>query len=110
VQFERKPDEPCRRGAAREAVMLAGSAMAITRSRSVVISDLSSHGARLGGRDLPHNGDEVLMVVGSVDAMATVVWQSADKCGVRFDEPLGEPSIVQMKRDAAWAEVTGWTI
>ena len=49
------------------------------------------------------------MVVGPVDAMATVVWQSADKCGVRFDEPLGEPSLGQMKRDAAWAAVTGWT-
>jgi hypothetical protein len=88
--------------------MLAGSAMAITRSRSVFVSDLSSHGARLGGRDLPHSGDEVLMIVGPVDAMATVVWQNADKCGVRFEEPLGESSIAQMKRDAAWAAVTGW--
>ena len=88
--------------------MLAGSAMAITRSRSVVVSDLSTFGARLGGRDLPHRGDEVLMVVGPVDAMAKVVWQSGDMCGLRFDEPLGEPMIETMKRDASWASVTGW--
>ena len=48
------------------------------------------------------------MVVGAVDAMAMVVWQSGDKCGVRFEEPLGELSIAQMKRDASWESVTGW--
>jgi hypothetical protein len=97
-----------RRISAREAVMLAGSAMAVTRSRSVVLSDISHSGARIGGRDLPPAGDEVLMIAGSVDTMAKVMWRHADQCGVRFDEPLCDSRIAQMKQEADWASVTGW--
>ena len=88
--------------------MLAGSALAVTRSRSVVISDLSLEGAGLGGRDLPPPGDDLLMVVGSVDEMARVVWRTGDKCGISFDQPIEERIIAQMKREAGWASVTGW--
>ena len=97
-----------RRRSPREAVMLAGSAMSVTRSRSVVVADVSPRGARLGGRDLPAPGDDLLMVVGSQDRMGTVMWRSADKCGVRLDEPLADENIVQMKQEAGWAAVTGW--
>ena len=97
-----------RRRFAREDVMLAGSAMSVTRSRSVMVADLSSGGARLGGRDLPPAGEDLLMVVGSQDRMGTVVWSSGDKCGVRVDEPLAAESIARMKEEARWAAVTGW--
>lgn len=98
----------CRRRTGRQAVMLAGSAYSVTRSRSVMISDVSERGARLGGRDLPSPGDQMMMVVGSLDRMATVMWRSGDRCGVRLDEPLGADNIVQMKQEADWAETTGW--
>lgn len=88
--------------------MLAGSAMAVTRSRSVVLSDISHNGARIGGRDLPPAGDEMLMVVGSVDTMAKVMWRHADQCGVHFEAPLCHARIAQMKQEADWAAVTGW--
>ena len=97
-----------RRRSPREAVMLAGSAMSVTRSRSVMIADISVSGARLGGRDLPAAGDDLLMVVGSQDRMGTVMWRSGDHCGVRVDDPLAADQIAQMKQEAAWAEVTGW--
>ena len=97
-----------RRRFPREEVMLAGSALSVTRSRSVVIADLSAGGARLGGRDLPAPGDDMLMVVGSQDRMATVKWRSGDKCGVCVDEPLDAGDIVRMKQEAAWETVTGW--
>lgn len=97
-----------RRRFPREAVMLAGSAMSVTRSRSVMISDVSARGARLGGRDLPAPGDDLLMVVGSQDRMGTVKWRSGDACGVCVDEPLAAEHIVQMKQEAGWAAVTGW--
>ena len=97
-----------RRRSPREAVMLAGSAMSVTRSRSVMIADLSAGGARLGGRDLPAAGDDLLMVVGSQDRMGTVMWRSGDKCGVRVDEPLAADHIARMKEEARWAAVTGW--
>ena len=88
--------------------MLAGSALAVTRSRSVVIADVSALGARLGGRDLPSPGDELLIVAGSTDRMGTVMWRSGDQCGVELDEPLAPDSIDRMKQEADWAAVTGW--
>jgi hypothetical protein len=97
-----------RRRSPREDVMLAGSAMSVTRSRSVMISDVSARGARLGGRDLPAPGDDLLMVVGSQDRMGTVKWRTGDACGVCVDEPLAAENIAQMKQEAGWALVTGW--
>jgi hypothetical protein len=88
--------------------MLAASALAVTRSRSVLISDLSATGARLRGADLPQPGDDVLMVAGSTDRMGRVVWRSLDRCGIRFDQPLPGESIALMKQEARWAAVTGW--
>jgi hypothetical protein len=108
MEFGKKAVEHCRRGAEREPVMLAGSAMSVTRSRSVMVSDVSAVGARLGGRDLPAPGDDILMIVGPVDRMGTVVWRSGDKCGVRLDQSLQAENIAQMKREASWASVTGW--
>ena len=102
------PFADCRRRAVREPVMLAGSAVSVTRSRSVAISDLSTTGALLGGRDLPVPGDDVLVVIGSQDRMGMVRWRSGDKCGVLLDEPLAQEHIALMKQEAAWASVTGW--
>lgn len=97
-----------RRGHAREPVMLAGSAYGILRSRSVGISDLSSEGAQLDGRDLPTTGEDLAVVAGPLDIMARVVWRTDCKCGIRFDEPVPQEMIEQMKRDARWASVAGW--
>jgi len=108
VSFGKKLPEPCRREVEREDVMLAGSALALMRSRAVVISDLSASGAGITGRDLPAAGDDVFMVVGSCDEMARVVWRAGDKCGITFDEPLALENITRMKREAPWASVTGW--
>lgn len=92
----------------REEVMLAGSALAPTRSRTIIVCDLSPNGARLAGRDLPPAGDEVLVKVGTSDMLATVAWQTADHAGVAFEEPLAEETIAAMKREGAWESATGW--
>ncbi len=105
---KKKVDGSCRRRIQREQVMLAGSAMSLTRSRSVMIADLSADGAQIGGRDLPAPGDEVLLVAGSVDRMGKVMWQRADRCGVRVDQPLQPESIARMKQEAAWDSVVCW--
>lgn len=108
MAFGRKrPDFNLRR-TPREAVMLAGSALSVTRSRSIVVRDISANGAALGGRDLPPAGDDVMMVVGPFDSLGRVVWQSGDHCGITFDEPIRADQIEQMKMSADWAEVTGW--
>jgi hypothetical protein len=107
VTFGRKSPPVCRRGSGRETVTLAGSALAMTRSRSIAICDLSPEGAALNGRDLPPPGEEFLFVAGSTDRMADVVWQAGDKCGVRFDAPLDPDDVALMKREAQWETVVG---
>ena len=87
--------------------MLAGSAMSVTRSRSVMVTDVSEMGARITGRDLPAPGNEMLMVVGSQDRMGSVVWRTAEECGVNLDQALDGADIDRMKREANWADVTG---
>jgi PilZ domain len=99
---------PCRRTTEREPVTLAGSAYGLGRSRSIIVSDLSLEGARLHARDMPAPGQDVLLLVGPFDGMATVVWRSDDRCGVEFDEPLPDYMVCAMKNQAKWMEVAGW--
>jgi hypothetical protein len=73
-----------------------------------MVADLSAEGAMLGGRDLPSAGEDIVMIVGPVERMARVAWRRGDKCGVQLDEPLDAACIAQMKRDADWAQMTGW--
>ena len=98
----------CRRGEPREAVALAGSALALGCSRSIGISDLSPAGAQIDGRDLPSPGEDVLVVAGSQDAFAKIIWRTDDRCGIRFDESLAAEHIALMKEEAAWVAVAGW--
>ena len=97
-----------RRESEREEVVLAGSAFGLGRSRSIIVSDLSSRGARLDARDMPAPGADVLVVVGPFEGMATVVWRNDDRCGVWFDEVLPDYMIGAMKNQAKWMEVAGW--
>ena len=98
----------CRRAPEREAVTLAGTAYGLGRSRSIIVSDLSAGGARLDARDMPAPGDDVLVVVGPFDGLATVVWRSDDKCGIQFDDVVADETLGRMKREAKWMSVAGW--
>lgn len=98
----------CRREADREEVVLAGSAYGLGRSRSIIVSDLSASGARLDARDMPAPGDDVLVVVGPFEGLATVVWRVDDHCGVWFDETIAAETLNRMKSEAKWMSVAGW--
>jgi hypothetical protein len=100
--------EHCRRGSIREAVALAGSALGFGRSRSVIVSDISPSGAQLDARDLPPPGDDLFVVVGPFDTMATVIWRTPEKCGVLFESTASDELLVRMKREANWESVAGW--
>jgi len=100
--------QSCRRESAREEVVLAGSAYGLGRSRSIIVSDLSTRGARLDARDMPAPGDDVLVVVGPFEGLATVVWRADDHCGVWFDDVLPAETIDRMKSEAKWMSVAGW--
>ena len=95
----------CRRAAAREGVTLAASALALGCSRSVIVSDLSSTGARFEAKELPDTGEELLMIAGTQEAFARVVWRTEKRCGVHFDDTLGEEDLVKIKKEAAWTSI-----
>jgi hypothetical protein len=95
----------CRRAAAREGVALASSALALGCSRSVIVSDLSATGARFEAKDLPDSGEELLMVAGTQEAFARVVWRTEKRCGVHFDDRLGEDLLALIKKEAAWSSI-----
>ena len=99
----------CRRVSERESVILAGSAYGLGRSRSIIVSDLSAEGARLDAHDMPAPGDDVLVVVGPFEGLATVMWRGDDRCGVRFDEALPPETLGRMKSEAEWMSVAGWS-
>jgi hypothetical protein len=100
--------QSCRRASEREPVILAGSAFGLGRSRSIIVSDLSAEGARLDARDMPAPGDDVLVVVGPFEGLATVVWRGDDRCGVQFDDVLPGEVRDRMKSEAKWMSVAGW--
>ena len=95
----------CRRSDTREGVTLAASALALGCSRSVIVSDLSPTGARFEAKDLPGTGEELLMVAGSREAFAHVVWRTEKTCGVHFDDKLEDEELSLIKREAAWTSV-----
>jgi hypothetical protein len=101
-------DPACRRCSEREPVTLAASAFGFARSTSVIISNLSPEGAQVDGRDLPPPQDDMFIIVGPLDTMATVVWRTADSCGIRFDETVPEALLAQAKQQAKWMSVAGW--
>jgi hypothetical protein len=98
----------CRRETRRESVQLAASAYAFARSNSVIVCDLSASGAQLSGNDLPPPEADLFMIVGSFDTMARVAWREGPKCGVEFEERVGEEVIGRMKQEAQWSSVAGW--
>lgn len=100
--------DTCRRRSAREEVTLAGSAFGVGRSRSVIVSDLSSEGAQLNARDLPPENNDIFVIVGAFESLGTVVWRTAEKCGIMFDSAVPDGAIARMKQEAQWESVSGW--
>jgi hypothetical protein len=96
------------RQAARQAVSLAASLYGFACSRSVIINDVSSHGALLRGRDLPAPGQDVFLVIGSSEVIGKVAWRLGDQCGVQFDDALADATIACMQTEAEWESVAGW--
>ena len=96
------------RRSVRQGVALAASALALDRSRSVIVSDLSPEGALLDGRDLPMPDEDVLIVIGSFETFAKVIWRTGEKAGVLFDEAIPEEKIVGLKKEADWMTAAGW--
>jgi hypothetical protein len=74
--------------------------MTLTETVGVDLLDLSTSGARLRGRDLPAPGEEVIVLLGRLEAFGSVVWRDEGQCGISFDVPLSEnaQSVVERER------------
>ncbi|HXH51857.1 MAG TPA: PilZ domain-containing protein [Sphingomicrobium sp.] len=106
--FGKRVDRPGgNRRTLREPVVLAAAALTLDRSRSVILEDLSSTGARLRGSSLPQDGDELLVKVGPIDVLASVAWTGQDECGITFDRPLDPSDIEQFKHEGQLRHVLG---
>ena len=60
------------------------------RTISVDLLDISKTGARLRATDLPADGQELIALLGGLEAIATVIWHEAEQCGIQFDTPLSD--------------------
>jgi hypothetical protein len=76
-------------------------------SRSVVLDDIRSKGARLRGRDLPDVSAELLLRIGWIELRASVTWVGDDKCEVSFATPLDERAIQSVKMEGSWGHMVG---
>ena len=106
--FGKRVDVPGgQRRSARQAVVLAASALGLNRSNSVLVPDLSKAGARLQGRDLPSPGERLLINFGQTTLFASVAWRGRDQCGIVFESRLDDQGVAQLQREADWADVMG---
>lgn len=87
------------RKAVREDILTRAAMTTRTRSRSIDLLDLSLTGARLHGGGLPDPGEDVLLVVGRLEAFGSVVWRDRDQCGIEFDVALSDEALATVERE-----------
>lgn len=98
-----------RRIAPRQTVEIPASVIALALTRTAVLSDVSSTGARLSGPDIPSEGQDIWIRVGPVDVLASVVWNRGNECGVKFDVPIGTFALHQLAsegNEARFSKIT----
>ena len=108
--FGKRIDKPggCRK-AVREDMMIRAAMMTLTDTVNVDLLDLSRSGAKLRGPDLPAPGQEVILLLGRLEAFGSVIWRDEDQCGIHFDIALSERAlaIVESERCSRLTGVNG---
>lgn len=89
-----------RRNKSRRQIFVAGSAVSVQGSKSVIVEDLSAEGAKLRGRDLPAVGKQVLIWMEGLDVLGSVAWSRFDERGVMFDSPLDPRALTCIEEQA----------
>lgn len=106
--FGKRIDVPGgRRRSPRQRVTLAGAAIALEGSRSVIINDVCSTGLKLRGRDLPKEGAELMIRIGDSDVLARVIWKRHDDCGVSFEDRLDPATVDHLKHEGQLGRLLG---
>ena len=90
--FGKRIDGPAgRRRISRRQVGVLGSAVTINGAKSVIVEDICPTGARLVGRNLPDEGNEILLRTSNLAFLGRIAWAKQDERGIIFDES-GAPS------------------
>lgn len=106
--FGRRIDKPGGlRRALREEVMIRAAIMTMTDTFGVDLLDLSASGAKLRGGDLPTPGQEVLVLLGRLEAFGSVVWRDEDQCGIHFDVALSDQALSIIENERGPASLVG---
>ena len=77
-----------RRSTARAAAPLTVVLTTLANSRSAILANVSSTGARVRAHDLPKMGEDVVVNIDHIHAFGTVAWSDSGECGIAFDPPL----------------------
>ena len=108
MSFGKRIDKPGgSRRAVRENLMSRTVIMTMTDSHRVDLLDLSESGAKVRGHDLPAPGQEVLILIGRLEAFGTIIWREQDQCGIQFDIPLSETAISALKKECKQTALIG---
>src|SRR5688500_6400458 len=95
------------RRAVREEIMVRAGMMTTTASVGVDLLDLSKSGARLRGDNLPDPGQEVIVLLGRLEAFGSIAWRDEDQCGVQFDVELSERAVSIVKDERGPSTLRG---
>lgn len=102
--FGKRIDVPGgRRRAPRQRIAITATAVGLEGVQSVVVDEVSSTGAKLRGTNLPECGREMFIKVGDVDVFASVAWSSAEQCGISFDPPVDQHTVVRLRHEGRLA-------
>lgn len=98
TEFGKRMDGPGgRRAAPREAVLLNAALMTLSVSRTVILLDVSTTGARATASLPLFVGQQVWLKVNPVDIFGRVAWTNGSECGILFDFPLDDDEIVRIQ-------------
>ena len=70
----------------------------VTKTGSIVLLDLSCTGAKFRGKQLPQDGEDIILKVEGLQAFGTVAWCNGAQCGIRFDLRLDPQEVEAIRK------------
>ena len=79
--------------------MVAGSALSLDGSKSVLVENIGPCGAKLRGRKLPSIGEQIVVWIEQGQAFGSIAWSGFDQRGIVFDAPLSGAVLARLDED-----------
>lgn len=110
-KFGKRTDVPGgRREEPRSDIRLSVSLHAVHCSHPVTLLDVSRNGARMSMPEPMYRGQQVWMKTNGLQLFGFVCWVRSRSCGIRFDEPLHDWQLSQLKVEGQALITPGRTI